>query len=135
MKKERFTRKVEFQKGFDSRGEDPDYGIGALCVRLVLKKGKRAVHFYFSTGIYLPSVTEHSGAMEFDLGYHSPEPIFKGQNPYENCPYIHQDCYHDGSSLRSDDFLAILVREGEKGIWDALEKYWHEVFEDATGSD
>ena len=95
-------RIVEFEPAFDKTDPDPDknYGVGAAKIRFVLKGPEGAVQFLVHTGWYLPHLwrgllqaetkwaKEHPtygplsiGPEGWDLGYHSPRPMYDGQTP------------------------------------------------------
>lgn len=58
----------------------------------------------------------------YDLGYHSPVPVYEGQmtTPGE-CPILNGICYYGGSSLRADDVFNTLVRGGSEALWTYLD--------------
>ena len=126
----KFERIVEFYPAFDKRDPSPskDYGIGALCCKMILIKDNKAVQFYFSTGIYLPHNKTKDELRGYDLGYHAPAAQYEGQIGIEDCPYIKGKCYYDGSSLNSDPVVDILLRKGGEAVWKFLENYWNELF-------
>lgn len=107
------------------------YGVGALTCHMVLKGPLGATQFVFSTGIYLPGV-ELSSPMGYDVGYHSPRPMYEGQTPHEDCPYLGKTCYYDGSGLKANEYLTILIREGSEVIWTKLQDYYDQLFKETT---
>jgi hypothetical protein len=85
------------QPAFDKRHSNPEqnYGIGTVSGMLVVKGPSGAVHFSFLSGIHLPHIEKEliakygsdlrtlgilSRGMGTDVGYHSPKPMFEGQN-------------------------------------------------------
>ena len=45
------------------------------------------------------------------------------------CPWLDgRRCYADGSSLNAEPVFQRLLREGDAGVWQALEEYWQETF-------
>ena len=64
----------------------------------------------------------------WDVGYHSPKPMFKGQIPHEDCKFTGGKCYYDGSGLYAQDNEEILLRKGSEGVWAFLEKEWNTRF-------
>lgn len=94
-------RLTQIRPAFDKRNPDPkkDYGIGAMVVAMVLRGKRGAVHFIWSTAIFLEETEKRlakSGdlnwqnishdperdhwfsvakAMGYDVGYHSPKPL------------------------------------------------------------
>lgn len=151
MKLERITK---FSPAFDKRHKDPskNYGIGAMRCFMVLKGKENAVHFIFSTGIYLPETVEEyyrdgrdlfhytftgnegkqSYYMGHDVGYHSLVPLHDYQLEYgsrANCDWLDgQSCYGDGSALRADEWMDVFVREGSDKIWEMLEVEYKTMF-------
>lgn len=67
--------------------------------------------------------------MPADIGYHSPTPMYEGQQPMDKCEWLPQGfCYYDGSSLNAERYFAILVHQGGEALWMALEEYYVERF-------
>lgn len=152
MSKKKFERIVEFSPAFDKRHEDhkKNYGIGAVNIRFVLRKGKKAVQFLMGTNWYLQKTikeyikekyidlrlptlykTNDTGKSFdcWDLGYHSPKRMYDSQTPIsDDCLYTKGKCYYDGSGLNSEVFHNILLEKGSNGVWEELEKYWNNVF-------
>jgi hypothetical protein len=135
---------IEFAPAFDKRDTDPqkNYGIHGVELRMVLKGETGAVHFLLYTNWQLPHVTEEfRGKMTpdkyflfeplpADLGYHSPKPIYEGQDSMGPCPYLNgQICYYDGSGLNAEKIYKVLLEKGSDGVWEELEKYHKEIFE------
>ncbi len=68
-----------------------------------------------------------------DLGYHSPTPVFKGQDARPGCEFLNGcDCYYDGSTLAAADVFATLLSEGTPGVWRRLAEFYDDVFSDAN---
>ena len=141
--RERLEKITIFKPAFDKRDPDPtkSYGIGAVKCFMVLKGKKGAVHFVFSTGMYLPethrgwlskpefSIHDAVKYMGFDVGYHSPCPMFDNQKiSQEKCDWIGKPCYFDGSALRADKFMDTLIRKGSDSIWEMLEQDYNTNF-------
>jgi hypothetical protein len=132
-------RITSFQPAFDKRNSDPakSYGIGAMVCTMLLKGDAGAVQFVFSTGVYLPHVASELdrsglslGPMGYDVGYHSPKPMYDGQEPmHEQCEYTGGVCYYDGSGLQAGKWLNVLIAEGSEKIWSMLEQRYHELFD------
>jgi hypothetical protein len=94
--------------------------------------------------------------MPADLGYHSPKPRYAGQRPMAHrytsfsinketgkfippvygdpvvCKYLPGDavCYYDGSSLNARRIYGVLIAEGEEAVWQELEDYYKQTFEE-----
>lgn len=148
---EKLERLVIAQPAYDKRSPIPEknYGIGAVRFVFVLKGSRGAVHFVFSSGMYLPSAVEHlirvhhergwdlehmarSGLapMGFDVGYHSPRPMFEGQSvAQESCEYLNgKPCYCDGSALVASKWMDLFLRGGTEWLWRALEEEYRDRF-------
>lgn len=108
----------------------------------------------------IPFMASTPGWMGYDVGYHSPEPMFQDHEPLEDfgvCPALPPHlrgsrCYYDGSALASERVLWRLLDAGgipwtddelrteeghrifEDGVRDYLADYYHVVFyEDYDG--
>ena len=135
----RFERITEFEPAFDKRDPDPNknYGIHGVEIRFVLVGREGAVHFVLYTDWFLPAVQEELGHGDkpvrphgVDVGYHSPRPMFSGQDARDSCSYLGgKPCYYDGSSLRADDWVKdVLLPHGSEGVWNALVDEYEAVF-------
>ena len=112
---------------------EPARGKQPVICTMLLKGNRGAVEFVFGTGIYLPNVADEMrcnyGSMGHIVGYHSPKPIYYGQDPmHNNCAYTGGKCYYDGSALRADEWLKTLIVEGDGAIWSMLEKDYVDLF-------
>ena len=149
----KFEKIVKFSPAFDKRDPLPhkNYGIGAVKCYMVLKGENGAVHFVFSTGIFLPEIVEEyykdkrdlfhyeydgkgsqSYYMGFDVGYHSLKPLDKYQKEREGRPCDWLDdrlCWGDGSALRAEEWMDVLVRQGSDKIWEMLEEEYKSILE------
>lgn len=135
---ENLQRIVKFSKAYDKRNPEAskNYGVGGVNCWMILKGDKGAVQFAFSTGIYLPHVLDEWEAkgyankpMGFDVGYHSPTPMYEGQTENDNCDLLpNGKCYYDGSGLRGEDWFKIFMEEGDEAIWKLLEEDYKERF-------
>ena len=48
----------------------------------------------------------------------------------ESCPILgDKPCYYDGSGLRAEDVLQILIREGGEAVWKVMEESYAERFD------
>jgi hypothetical protein len=127
---------VIFKPAFDKRNPVPKENFGICSVRcfMVLKGKNKAVHFVFSTGMYLEKthkewlnrfpVRDHADYMGFDVGYHDIKPHFEEQEiSQKHCEWLDgKPCYCDWSALRADDYMKVLVEKGSEAIWKLLEK-------------
>lgn len=145
MKKE-----ITFVPAFDKRNSNPSksYGIHGVDIKFIYGDGRGYVQFVLYTNWQLPSVEEEALAkanssiatnrypfvmwqkpMAADLGYHSPTPIFEGQDPMDNCHLLGGGkCYYDGSRLNAERIFTVLREQGSEGVWSELESYWKELF-------
>lgn len=132
----------------DDGTQSTDYGVGSVQLRMVLKGPKGAVQFVVGTDWYPPHVQEEFATTYdkrsyfsplldrkprgMDVGYHSPRPMYEGHLVLtDECKYLDgRPCYYDGSTLRAEEWVEILLKEGSEGIWVALEKEYQRVFED-----
>lgn len=67
--------------------------------------------------------------MAFDLGYHSPVPLYEGQSPMSDCHLLPgRACFYDGSGLMADTPWRLLREEGDAAVWKHLEDYYADTF-------
>jgi hypothetical protein len=178
-------RITKFFPAFDKRSTDPkkDYGIGTVRCHMVLKGERGAVHFVFSTGMFLPETMQEyaregrltptklssdkffliNEPMGYDVGYHSPKATYEGQEPVwptkirkidpeldektatpmesisniafdkigeeaPVCEWIGVPCYCDGSAMRAETYMNVLLSEGSDKIWEMLEEDYKSDF-------
>ena len=142
--KMKFERIVKFRLPFDKRHPEPskNYGISALQIWFVLKKGQKAVQVMISTNSYLNSVIKEYQDMNMDLftnentydcwdvGYHSNIKMYKNQKKHDCDILSGGKCYYDGSSLRgkTDKVAENFLEHGEEWVWKYLEEEWKIVF-------
>jgi len=132
-----FEKITYFRPAYDKRDTDPhkNYGIHCVDCFMVLKNEKGAVHFMFSTGMWLKQNRDLSKDMNklfpmgVDVGYHSPTPHFEGQNAHGKCQWLDdRECYCDGSALRAEEWIEVLLNEGSDPIWKMLEEEHNILF-------
>lgn len=135
-----FTREIQFQPAFDRRSKDPskDYGWGTVQMRWLLKGPKGAIQFMALTGWALPHCANEfrdSGAfddypMGSDIGYHSPHPMYEGHKRMsDKCDVLDGcHCYYDGSSLRAEEPMRLLIEQGHEAVWEYMERDYHSRF-------
>lgn len=142
-------RKFEVTPAYDKRSDG--YGMGAATMRFYVIGPKGAVQFVFYTGWYCHTIkkttfddwsdwgemqiTRHDGdnLIATDLGYHSLTPKYEGQSLMDReCHILKAPCYYDGSSLNASKPLSILIHEGSDRLWEFLEGYYRETFEEAA---
>lgn len=58
----------------------------------------------------------------WDLGYHSPRPIYDSQKPMDSCDILEGQCYYDGTSLGASELLGQWAASGrdDEVIWREL---------------
>ena len=120
----------------------PSRGMEML---FVLKGPKGAIQFLLYTNWQLPHVRkDFEERMRFesvssclvmpmaaDIGYHSPKPMYEGQEARE-CDVLGGKCYYDGSGLRAQEPFDILVSKGLDALWEYLEDDYRERFPTKT---
>jgi len=139
-------RIIRFSPAWDKRNSDPkkNYGVHGVELVFYLKGEKGTVQFLLYTNWYLPHVTKEQkhSHWEFDdghfcpfkpfpadLGYHSPKPLYKGQEAIShNCELTGGDCFYDGSTLNAERIFKALTEKGDAGVWEELEKYYQQTF-------
>ena len=114
MKIEKFEKIVKFGMPFDRRSDIPskNYGIGSMQIWFILKGKKGAVQVMIGTQCYLnETIREYNlkgidlfeGNKSFDcwnVGYHSPKPMYKGQSKMD-CDSLNKGfCYDNISYLQ-----------------------------------
>ena len=141
-----FTRKLIFTPGYCWLHSDPkkNYGAAAMRMLFVLIGEKGAVQWMIGTEWYPEAAREHMERVEreehllpretklhpmgWDLGYHSPVPMYEGQKP-RDCDFLGGTCYYDGSGLQADLLIEGFINGGEEWVWGRLEAVYHNRFE------
>ena len=139
---EKFERIVKFRPAYDKRNTGPakNYGIGSMDIFFILKGERGAVQFRVGTDWYTPNVQRNeqktwndisSGSdikpKGYDLGYHSPTPMFDGHSPMPECSLM-EPCYYDGSSLNAEAMIPDFLEGGTNWLWGYLEDYYRSRF-------
>lgn len=137
---EKITR---FKPAFHNVDDDPtkNYGVGSVMCYMVLKGELGAVHFIFSTGMFLDETYEYwkrkglhtetnrPDFMGYDVGYHSPKKLSDWQvGGRKDCEWIGKQCFCDGSIMRAEEWLKIFLEKGSDEIWKLLEEEYKEIF-------
>lgn len=152
-----FEREIIFTPAFDRRHENPskNYGIHGVDMRWILKGEEGAVQFDVYTNWHLPHVVEEMDEkilnnrsldridlkityhpMPEYIGYHSPKPLYEGQEPMsQECEYVNGECYYGGSRLHAKKVFEIFVKEGGEAVWKYLEEYYQEIFKTEIGGE
>lgn len=136
-----FEQIVKVSGAYDKRHPEPskNYGIGACRIWFILKGPKGAVQFQVGTDWYLPEVQKElldkfprnalTQPQGWDVGYHSPKPMYEGQTPMGECDILGCECYYDGSSLAADQWIPYFIAGGTEWLWSRLEEMYKERFE------
>lgn len=143
------TQKIEISPAWDKRSDvlGKNYGIHSCELRMYLGNDDGWVQFITYTGWYTPEIEEeykHNPKVKLvievypftmiaapqpaDLGFHSPKPIYEGQDSRNDCHLLKGPCFYDGSGLNAIEMFNHLRREGTEGVWKRLENYWNELF-------
>ena len=144
-----FERRVECSPGHWHRDEGKtDYGIGSVRMWFYLIGPKGAVQWQIGTEWYPPKARE--GLMSggrwadrermmkptgWDLGYHSPRPMYEDQTLHGKCSVIGGECFYDGSGLNADLLIEGFIAGGTDWLWPKLEEYYRHTFEGAPWPD
>jgi len=134
-----FERRVDFIPAFDRRDPNPsrNYGLGSMRIRFVLKGELGAVQWMIGTSWDVESARKPTPWRDgtkpdgWDLGYHSPRPLYEGQTHMDSCDVLPGPCYYDGSGLNAELLIENFISQGTDYVWKALEAYYRCTFEDA----
>jgi len=140
-----FRRTLTLTMPYDQRHSNPnrDYGIHGMDLKMVLHKDNLAVQFVASLPVYLPHVARELASkgnigycpfegMGTNVGYHDDRPHYEGQ-PEMDCDILEGGkCYHDGSSLRAEEWYTEFLKGGPDVIWAKLEAEWNKMAEPAS---
>lgn len=147
---EKFEKWIEFSPSRNWIREPPseNYGITTVKISFYFKGAAGAVQWVIGTEWGIEPVRKHLGKFShrkhqkydqltgFDLGYHSPKPMYEGQLlTMDECPVINGPCYYDGSSLSAYDPIEGFLARGTDWLWPKLEQYYRCQFEDGEYPD
>lgn len=138
-----FEKKIDARLPFDRRHEDPskNYGVHGLDIWFILKGPLGAVQYAVTFSVFLPSVDisrfhDMNKIRGFDVGYHSPEPMYEGQTSMDCTHLAGGKCYYDGSGLRADEWtdkiFSTIGKPPEDVLWKMLEEEYKDRFECIT---
>jgi hypothetical protein len=148
----KFEKITKVMLPFDMRAADPkkNYGIHGLDIWYILKGPEGAVQYAVTIQVNPESVARERGEVTysynggsiyrgFDVGYHSPKPMYEDQGQMD-CEHIEGGkCYYDGSSLRSDDWTKIIFettgQHPEDVLWPMLEEEYKLRFQTGESED
>lgn len=148
-------RRVIFESGHDcmrfecvngredcSPNAPGSHGVEGVKIRFLLLGPKGAVHFVLSLGWtpFMPGEeffdwrdrnarTADLYPLPLDLGYHSPEPKYEGQESRKCDALPGGECFGDGSGLNANMPFATLCNGGDEALWKYLEQYYRHEFE------
>lgn len=145
-------RELRFEPGYDYRSEDADKpanaqrGAHGLNIRFLVHGASGTVQFLLYTG-WLPSwvhvgvtltTVKHEASrvddlypMAADFGHHWDTPTYSDAEPMMPCEFRPTNqCYYDGSSLRAERLLGVLLTQGHEAVWTALESEYAALVND-----
>lgn len=138
----KLKKEIKITPAYDKRHSEPlkNHGICACRVFFVVKGKEGAITFNFYTNWYLPETEKEYRDKEKVLktnkligswDIHSKEPLFKDQEvTIEDCEFLGQDCYCDGSCLKADRYIELLIRKGSEAVFKKLEEDYRREFMD-----
>jgi hypothetical protein len=135
---EEFERRVVFHPAWDKRDPDPkkDCGIHGVEIVFGLIGAKGAITFTLYTNWDLPEVRPmrsppRSAPMPADLGRHSYIKLYSCDAKRDDCDWLAggKPCYYEGSTLAAEPVFERLLREGDAGVWAALEETYRRWLE------
>lgn len=153
-----FERSLKFEPAYDCytrpcqhevKGE---HGVHCVTLRFTLRGPAGATTFTLFSGWELrhgmpdgwsldagPPFEERRRFRSFTpagLDFHSPEPVYEGQDSWGACNVIDAEpAYCDGSGLNAELPLWRLLSEGDEGVWDELQNYYRATFDDRVGAE
>ena len=123
--------------------EDPskNYGVHGLDLFFILSGPHGAVQFLVNFPAYLTETYQYWDSkginsmdeiIGFDVGYHSPKPMWNGHDSLL-CDVLKKGkCYYYGSSLEAHIWVEEIFRAGveepEKLIWSKLKEEYRNIF-------
>lgn len=131
-------RWLNFNPAWDKRPKAPhekNYGVHGAELVFGVKRANTAVVWVLMLDWYLPQVLQwwkEKGLSQlanrpFDglgsIDYHSPVSLYEGHSKVEDCGWIGQDCYCDGSATASGELFAKMVAEGPAVVWKTLTEW------------
>jgi hypothetical protein len=145
MSEVKFEKITQVRLPWDRRDPDPkkNYGIHSTDLWFILKGPKGAVQYAVTLPVFLPHVQRELERKEgtafmtreirgFDVGYHSPRPMYEDQKQMDCVHLEGGKCYYDGSSLRADSWTEIIFstsgKHPEEVLWKLLEDEYYERF-------
>jgi hypothetical protein len=134
-----------------------NYGIGSCNLHFAVIGDKGAVTVYFFTNWFLPSTVKEYREIGINRNvfpgygkepfktkinlekqdkpisagswdYHSKKKMYDGQSYSHKCEYTKGKCYCDGSCLKGDTYLKLLIEKGSDAVFEELEKDYRKQF-------
>lgn len=146
-------RIIRFFPAWDKRAPAPakNYGIHGVEVAFVLRGSAGAVSFVISTNWQLPHVQAERDSRPPDpdprlwyffhkpnpayVSYHAIERRHEYEDECERCEWLDgEPCYIDATYTGADPVFERLLREGDEGVWAALEELYREWLSDPVDS-
>lgn len=132
-----FTKDVKFSPSRDWIKKEPsrNYGISTMRITFVLKGPLGAVQWMIGTEYAIEPIRKRISDPDeprkptgYDLGYHSPKPMYEGQTSQANCDILGCACFYDGSGLNADLLIEGFLARGSDWIWGQLREYYEHTF-------
>jgi len=100
---------------------------GTLYIKFFLKGENGIVQFCINTGWNhnMTGFDQKIRSYAYDIGYHSPVPKYKDQEPMPSCDF-YDTCYYDGSSMYADELFDKLIDHGHEYIWQKMQEFYNE---------
>lgn len=114
-----FTKEIKFI---------PNY-CETIDIKFFLKGEKGIIQFCITTNWThrMIEFDEKIKSYAYDIGYHSPVPLYEGQKPMEKCSF-YKTCYYDGSSMYARKLFGKLINYGDEYIWNKMEEFYDTHF-------
>jgi len=139
------TTKCAFGKSDCVKGAGGWHGIGAVRMFCYARGSLGVVQFVLFTAWHLDETNDRlwsdqsktrdvlhtlSSPMAADLGYHSPKPMWEGQEHHgrDDCYLLDGTCYYDGSGLNAEEPWRALREGGSAALWEYMDGYYAKVF-------
>jgi hypothetical protein len=144
---EQLERRVEISGARHWIKDDPkrNYGVIGCKMTFYVIGPNGAIQWVIAPSWYVPLSREHLKAhgwpsewdyrdammpKAWDLGYHSPVPMYNGQTPMVGkCHVLGAECFYDGTSLGADALTEGFISGGTDWLWPKLEQVYRHRFE------
>lgn len=144
-------RQVLFAPSFHRCGPTPstDYGIGSVRMLFVLRHEGWAMTWDVFTGWMMPAEafkaanptcthprhvggTPPSDPSGGAVDWHSPNPLYEGQEGGDECCWLGGPCYLDSGFILGSDLLALLCTDGDTAVWTRMRELLDERRNEGT---